>query len=377
MPSPIPAKVTLVKLETAADAASPEAQYLLSWVAAQARQVWARATVRRQSPAAPLAAPEDGSDVLLLGTGNVLVARRSLAAMAARRAAGAPVVVPVPLPSVMRPDDEPLYSLRGFERLESRGLADPVAAPESARLLPISLLAGEAVRLYSPQSPAEPLPVPADQLARAGVYHHFVDYYGEVREDVLPFVPPHARDVLEVGCGNGATGRFLQERLGCRVTGVELNPAAAAAAAEHLHRVVCGDVAQVELDGDFDAIVALELFEHLPQGEAVLQRLASHLRPGGRIVLSVPNIGHHSVVADLLAGRWDYLPIGLLCYTHYRFFTRRTLEDWMRRLGFDKVELVHQRTELPPALAATAEHGDLEVDAESLSTKGFYVLIEA
>ena len=49
--------------------------------------------------------------------------------------------------------------------------------------------------------------------------------------------------------------------------------------------------------------------------------------PGGRLVLSVPNVGHWAVVEDLLAGRWDYLPIGLLCYTHYRFFTRRTLAD--------------------------------------------------
>src|SRR4029078_10896596 len=53
MPSSTPAKVTLVKLETAADAASPEAQYLLSWVVAQARQVWAEVGVRRQTPARP------------------------------------------------------------------------------------------------------------------------------------------------------------------------------------------------------------------------------------------------------------------------------------------------------------------------------------
>src|SRR6185295_16552401 len=117
MPSSTPAKLSLVKLETAADASSPEAQYLLSWVVAQARQVWAEVDVRRQSPEAPLLAPEDGSDLLLLGAGNVLVAQRSLAAMAAHRAAGAKVVVPVPLQTVMRTGDEPPYTLYGFERL--------------------------------------------------------------------------------------------------------------------------------------------------------------------------------------------------------------------------------------------------------------------
>ena len=45
-------------------------------------------------------------------------------------------------------------------------------------------------------------------------------------------------------------------------------------------------------------------------------------------IFSIPNVGHYSIVEDLIAGRWDYLPIGLLCYTHFRFFTRHTLADW-------------------------------------------------
>ena len=66
------------------------------------------------------------------------------------------------------------------------------------------------------------------------------------------------------------------------------------------------------------------------------------LRPGGRIVLSIPNVGHYSVVEDLLAGRWDYLPIGLLCYTHFRFFTRATLASWLERLGFSRYQIVRR-----------------------------------
>jgi SAM-dependent methyltransferase len=179
--------------------------------------------------------------------------------------------------------------------------------------------------------------------------------------------------VLEVGCGAGGTGRLLQELLGCRVTGVELNPVAAAEAARHLHHVFTGDVAELPLAGRYDLVIALELFEHLPGGEEVLLRLVGLVRSGGRVVLSVPNVGHHSVVADLLAGRWDYLPIGLLCYTHYRFFTRRTLEDWLRRLGLHRFTLVPQPTELPDEVAAVR---GLDLDRESLATKGFFVVIE-
>ncbi|MDX1631374.1 MAG: class I SAM-dependent methyltransferase, partial [Thermoanaerobaculia bacterium] len=152
-----------------------------------------------------------------------------------------------------------------------------------------------------------------------------------------------------------------------------LNPVVAEEARERLHSVVTGDIAEVDPGGPFDAILALELFEHLPRPEPVLNRLGSLLRPGGRIVLSVPNVGHHSVVRDLLAGRWDYLPIGLLCYTHYRFFTRRTLEDWIRRAGFHRFTLVPQTTPVPEEMLELPLAG---IDRESLATKGFWALIE-
>ena len=180
--------------------------------------------------------------------------------------------------------------------------------------------------------------------------------------------------MLEVGCGRGVTGKLLQEKLGCRVTGVELNPVVAREAARHLHRVIQGDAQVVEIEGKYDAILGLEVVEHLVETEAFLARIQGLLAPGGRAILSIPNVGHYSVVEDLIAGRWDYLPIGLLCYTHYRFFTRKTLADWLRRAGIERFELVSQKTELPPWAGELS--GRFETDLESLATKGFYVLIE-
>jgi len=90
-------------------------------------------------------------------------------------------------------------------------------------------------------------------------------------------------------------------------------------------------------------------------------------------VLSVPNVGHHAIIEDLLAGRWDYLPVGLLCSTHYRFFTRRTLEDTLRAAGIENFEITPQRTEPPSWLEDLPD--SFEVDPESLSTQGFYVVI--
>jgi hypothetical protein len=98
------------------------------------------------------------------------------------------------------------------------------------------------------------------------------------------------------------------------------------------------------------------------------------LEPDGTLLLSVPNVGHGAIVEDLIAGRWDYLPIGLLCYTHYRFFTRATLERWFERCGYTRVRFVPQSTEPPERLLAALAGSAVEVDRDSLSTRGFFVL---
>jgi SAM-dependent methyltransferase len=360
--------------------ASPEMGYLLSLVCLQAERALGGVRLEtRKSAALRDALAETAGPVLLLGEEDVLVGEASLRAMARELANGADVVVPRPITGYPALAEQSLYTLRDFERFEARCLggelepADAEAVDSGAPLLPVSLWRAEAwnrSHVAADRGAAD-----ADlRRARAGVFHAFIDYYGELRDDIRPWVPTGARDVLEIGCGSGRTGRWLQDELGCRVTGVELHPWAAAQAARHLHRVHQGDVAEVELEGPFDLVVALELFEHLPEPEPVLRRMRQALRPGGRILLSVPNVGHYSVVADLAAGRWDYLPIGLLCYTHYRFFTRRTLEDWLERLGFERHRLEPQITPLPRSADPLLRLPD--ADPESLATKGFYVIVD-
>ena len=156
-----------------------------------------------------------------------------------------------------------------------------------------------------------------------------------------------------------------------------MNPVVAREAAANLDRVLTGDVETLEIDGRYDLVVALELFEHLVRQDEFLDRMRSLLDRDGTILLSVPNVGHHSIVRDLLAGRWDYLPIGLLCFTHYRFFTRATLESWFSRLGFSRIRLVPQTTELPPEIETLAATHGLSLDLESLRTKGFYAMLQS
>ena len=60
--------------------------------------------------------------------------------------------------------------------------------------------------------------------------------------------------------------------------------------------VESGDVAEIlprKQDGTFDAVLAFDILEHLPESQIpdVLSQIARILRPGGRLLVSVPNTG--------------------------------------------------------------------------------------
>jgi SAM-dependent methyltransferase len=374
----------LIKLRLPEDEAAPEFQYLFEHLVQEAGRGYSHLRVTVVHPGEDIEPPDGPGDVLTVGADNVLLRSPSLIAMRERLRAGAELVVPTPVATVIAEGDLPLYTLSDFEEVEKRWLAraDSSIEAESFGRLPVALWSGEAFRRVVSGRPVARALVgrelldrldEAPRIDRAGLYHAFIDYYGELRSDVLSYLPEVVEDVLEIGCGRGLTGRLIRDRLGCRVTGVELNPVIALEAEQNLDRVIVGDVSEVEIEGSYDAVIALELMEHLVEPGPFLRSIRRLVKDGGRIVLSVPNVGHYSVVEDLLAGRWDYLPIGLLCYTHLRFFTRQTLDDWLGRFGFEEYEIVPQRTELPPQFDGLGP--EFEVDLESLSTKGFYLIL--
>jgi SAM-dependent methyltransferase len=150
------------------------------------------------------------------------------------------------------------------------------------------------------------------------------------------------RVVLELGCGYGVMSRVLHSR-GCRVVGVERDSASAEAARPWLEQLAVLDLEDPawteHLDRQrFDVVLGADVIEHLRDPSQLLQSLYSLLAPDGELVLSVPNIGHAGVIAELLCGTFDYLPTGILDSTHLRFFTWKTLEKLLNGCGFEVVE---------------------------------------
>jgi 2-polyprenyl-3-methyl-5-hydroxy-6-metoxy-1,4-benzoquinol methylase len=159
---------------------------------------------------------------------------------------------------------------------------------------------------------------------------------------LVEWTPPGSR-VLEFGCATGYMSRVLRDSRGCRVTGVEISAAAAEQASRFLEQAVVGDVEAPrlwdELRPPYDVAVFGDVLEHLREPEAVLRRCREMLAPDGRLLVSVPNIAHHTMRWELLRGRFDYVEFGILDNTHLRFFTRRALTGLLDGCGFRVEEL--------------------------------------
>jgi guanyl-specific ribonuclease Sa len=83
----------------------------------------------------------------------------------------------------------------------------------------------------------------------------------------------------------------------------------------------------------FDAIVCADVLEHLRNPRPLLNQLHGFLKPGGSVLMSLPNASHLTVVASLLGGRFPYQKNGLLDHTHLKFYGREDLDALLRECG--------------------------------------------
>ena len=151
-------------------------------------------------------------------------------------------------------------------------------------------------------------------------------YFSDAKPAFLELIDPRGLRVLDLGCGGGYNGALLKRAGAREVVGVELHAGAAAQARKRLDAVVQGDLAHLDLaqlgDEPFDVILASDVLEHLAEPEAVLAQVLTRLRPGGAVVVSLPNVAHVCVFASLLLKRWPRKSSGIFDRTHLRFFAK-------------------------------------------------------
>ncbi|UCG25240.1 MAG: class I SAM-dependent methyltransferase [Chloroflexota bacterium] len=133
--------------------------------------------------------------------------------------------------------------------------------------------------------------------------------------------------VLDIGC---ATGNFLRamKDYGWSVTGVELNHEAASYARQvHSIEVLTGTVVGTQLpDNAYDVITMWDVFEHVLDPRATLEKISKVIKPGGLLVIGTPN--PKSLEAKLFGRFWAGWDRPRHTYIYYPDVLRRYLEDY-------------------------------------------------
>jgi 2-polyprenyl-3-methyl-5-hydroxy-6-metoxy-1,4-benzoquinol methylase len=128
-------------------------------------------------------------------------------------------------------------------------------------------------------------------------------------------------------------------RQGWRVTGVEYDAADAAIARQAGVQVIVGTAedALSAMNEKFDVIVFADVLEHFVHPEYVLSQARALLAPGGRMIISIPNVAHLSVRLHLLMGSFTYTDRGILDRTHLHFYTKKSLKKMIAEAELETI----------------------------------------
>jgi methionine biosynthesis protein MetW len=167
-----------------------------------------------------------------------------------------------------------------------------------------------------------------------------------LRRLIRTHVPPSS-EVLDVGCGDGGTaGRAVLEH-GCRYIGVDVSETAVRRALNRgFDARIIDDAASLPFeDESFEAVLAIEVLEHLFLPQFAVAEIYRVLKNRGVLILSVPNVAYWRRRLDIAVfGRWhppgDDLSVEQSWRDpHIRFFNPGSMNRLLRLAGFTDVRV--------------------------------------
>ena len=157
---------------------------------------------------------------------------------------------------------------------------------------------------------------------------------------------PDAANFLEIGCGTGSVLLALRRSdVQFRLFGSELHSRGLEFARQRLDREITlmqMDARNIPARGEFDIIGAFDVLEHIPEDEDVMREMHSALRPGGGVIMAVPQ---HP---------WLWSPADEQAH-HQRRYARGELESKLRRCGFEIERTTSFNSLLLPAMIASRQ----------------------
>lgn len=146
----------------------------------------------------------------------------------------------------------------------------------------------------------------------------------------------HSGHVLDIGCGNGEW-LAIAKMCGWTGVGIEVDPRRAAPAVARGIVIWQGDVASYPGQPQgFDVVRLWHVLEHLPDPAATLRTVRDWLKPGGELIVGIPNI--RSAAHRIFRRTWS----GLEYPKHLYHFTAPAIERLVQSAGFVQIRVRHR-----------------------------------
>jgi 2-polyprenyl-3-methyl-5-hydroxy-6-metoxy-1,4-benzoquinol methylase len=182
-----------------------------------------------------------------------------------------------------------------------------------------------------------------------------INYYNNIREDVLKIIPAkNYQRLLEIGGGEFETLTKLADQYNAEAWGVDVYPCA-----NKKINFVSGSIeddATIEKikDDSFDLIMANDVLEHLNDTEKFFATANKKLVNSGLLVLSVPNIRQiRSLYHIYINGTFPRFDSGLFDRTHLRWFCKKDVLDFSSRHSFKMIDFKSTGRLVPNLLSKT------------------------
>ena len=152
--------------------------------------------------------------------------------------------------------------------------------------------------------------------------------------------------VVDIGCGGGILADSMA-RKGASVLGIDLSTKAVRVAQLHAleagtpnveYREVSAEALAAEQAGSFDVVTCMEMLEHVPRPESVVQAAATLVKPGGWIFFSTINRNTKAFLMAIVGAEYvlNMLPRGT--HEYLKFIKPSELASWCRAAGLDLLQ---------------------------------------
>ncbi len=187
----------------------------------------------------------------------------------------------------------------------------------------------------------------------------------------------NSKKILDLGCCTGGLFESFIKR-GQEIYGVEIDREAVKIGKEKGYYIIEGDLEEektfkeIEKVAPFDAVLGLDVLEHLKDPWKFLENLKKIFEKDGFIFATIPNIVHWKIRLKIFFGKFNYENEGILDKGHLRFFNYFGVKELFEKSHY-KIEKIYPTSSSIPFFPKKWEWKAIQISriAPSLFTEVF------